>query len=35
MTERQMIIEEFNLPNDVIFYRDIHWDIGHGWSDEF
>lgn len=32
---KQLIIEEFNLPNDAIFYQDIHWDIGHGWSDEF
>lgn len=33
---REMIIEEFQLPRDrVTFEKDIHWDLGHGWSDEF
>lgn len=32
---KQLIIDEFDLPNDVIFYQDEHWDLGHGWSDEF
>ncbi len=32
----QLIIDEFNLPKDnVEIIKDIHWDIGHGWSDEF
>ena len=29
------IIFEFQLPEDVKFERDYHWDIGHGWSNEF
>lgn len=32
---KQFIIDEFDLPDNVIFYQDEHWDIGHGWSDEF
>ena len=28
------IIQEFELPKDVIFIKDEHWNIGHGWSDE-
>ena len=32
---KQQILSEFNLPNDTQFVKDIHWDIGHGWSDEF
>lgn len=32
---REVIIDEFNLPSDVEFVKDIHWDLGHGWSDEF
>ena len=31
-----LVIEEFNLPRErtkVII--DIHWEIGHGWSDKF
>ncbi len=31
---RDLIVDEFNLPNDFIFRIDHHWDIGHGWSEE-
>ena len=31
---RELIIDEFNLPDDFIFRIDYHWDIGHGWSEE-
>ena len=31
---RELIIDEFNLPDDFIFRIDHHWDIGHGWSEE-
>lgn len=31
---RDLIVDEFNLPNDFIFRVDHHWDIGHGWSEE-
>lgn len=29
------IINVFQLPNDTKFIIDSHWDIGHGWSQEF
>ena len=32
---KQMIIDEFNLPEDTELIKDVHWDIGHGFSDEF
>lgn len=32
---KEQILLEFNLPNDTQFVKDVHWDIGHGWSDEF
>ena len=32
---KQEIIKEFDLPETVVFLQDSHWDIGHGWSDEF
>lgn len=32
---KKLIINEFNLPSDTIFYEDDHWDIGHGWSEEY
>ena len=32
---KTLIIDEFQLPNNVEFIQDEHWDIGHGWSDEF
>ena len=28
------ILFEFNLPKTTHFVKDIHWNIGHGWSDE-
>ena len=31
---RELIIDEFNLPEDFVFRIDHHWDIGHGWSEE-
>lgn len=31
---KELILDEFNLPEDFIFRQDIHWDIGHGWSEE-
>lgn len=31
---RQLIIDEFNLPESFKFRLDEHWDIGHGWSED-
>lgn len=31
---RELIIDEFNLPDNFIFRIDYHWNIGHGWSEE-
>ena len=31
---RELLIDEFNLPEDFLFRQDKHWDIGHGWSEE-
>ena len=31
---RELIVDEFNLPDDFIFRIDHHWNIGHGWSEE-
>lgn len=31
---RDLIIEEFQLPEDTEFVIDSHWDLGHGWSDK-
>ena len=31
---RELIIDEFNLPDNFIFRIDHHWDIGQGWSEE-
>lgn len=31
---RQLVIDEFNLPETFEFRQDVHWDIGHGWSEE-
>lgn len=30
-----IIKQEFNLPDNTEVVEDEHWDIGHGWSDEF
>lgn len=32
---KQMVISEFELPPDTEFIKDTHWDIGHGWSEEY
>lgn len=29
---RELIADEFNLPDDFEFVYDSHWDLGHGWS---
>lgn len=29
---REIIADEFNLPDDFEFMIDEHWNIGHGWS---
>lgn len=29
---RPQILMEFDLPQDAEFRTDVHWDIGHGWS---
>ena len=31
---RQLVLDEFNLPESFKFRQDGHWDIGHGWSEE-
>ena len=28
-----LVVAEFQLPVDTEFVKDIHWNIGHGWSD--
>ena len=30
----QLILNEFDLPNDTEFIIDVHWDLGHGWADK-
>lgn len=32
---KNIIIQEFQLPNTTQFVIDSHWDIGHGFSQEF
>ena len=32
---KEEILYEFNLPKDTQFKKDVHWNIGHGWSDKF
>lgn len=32
---REILEDEFNLPSDFEFVVDVHWDLGHGWSEEF
>ena len=32
---RDLVIDEFNLPEDTEFRVDSHWNLGHGWSDKF
>jgi len=31
---RELIIDEFNLPDNFIFRIDYHWNIGNEWSEE-
>lgn len=31
---KQLIIDEFDLPDDTEFIIDSHWDLGRGWSDK-
>lgn len=32
---RELILDEFELPRDTEFIIDSHWDLGHGWAEEF
>jgi len=32
---RELLLDEFNLPENFLFRQDIHWNIGHGWSEEY
>ena len=32
---KQLILFEFQLPEDTEFTIDRHWEIGHGWSEEY
>ena len=32
---KPLILDEFDLPTNTEFRIDEHWDIGHGWSQEF
>ena len=32
---KKMIIKQFNLQKcEIIFKKDFHWELGHGWSSE-
>ena len=31
---KNLILNEFDLPEDTKFKIDSHWDLGHGWSNE-
>ena len=31
---REVLEDEFNLPEDFDLVIDYHWDLGHGWSEE-
>ena len=31
---KELILDEFQLPDDTEFMVDYHWDLGHGWSDK-
>lgn len=30
---KELILDEFDLPDDTRFKIDSHWDLGHGWSE--
>ena len=32
---KDLILDEFQLPDNTEFRVDSHWDLGHGWSDKF
>lgn len=32
---KEEILFEFNLPRDTEFKKDVHWNLGRGWSDKF
>lgn len=32
---KEVILQEFQLPKNSIFLQDTHWDIGHGFSQDF
>lgn len=32
---KDLVLNTFNLPDDTSFEIDSHWELGHGWSDEF
>lgn len=32
---KELILDEFQLPEDTEFKIDSHWNLGHGWSDKF
>lgn len=32
---KKLVLDEFDLPeNNTTFIIDIHWDLGHGWTDK-
>ena len=31
---KETLEDEFNLPEDFDLVVDVHWDLGHGWSEE-
>ena len=31
---KELVLDEFDLPNNTKFIIDTHWDLGHGWSDK-
>ena len=31
---KQLVLDEFQLPDDTEFVVDSHWDLGRGWSDK-
>ena len=31
---KQLVIDEFQLPENTEFVIDRHWDLGRGWSDK-
>lgn len=31
---KELVLEEFQLPDNTEFLIDSHWELGHGWSDK-